>query len=171
MSDYAQPVQDATDITPRMECALGQKYWHVPPEEISIAVDGAFLSYCNAARSGTIGNEEPWGYIWSASERLLQKYLLHNKREAPMGEERYEYDAMDHAAHDFNISETLHIILPLLSNSYREILELHKLEELSFEEIAVMKSKPIGTIRQQYHRALLAAREIAARDGLCPPPT
>jgi hypothetical protein len=170
MPDYARLVRNATALAPRMEFALRQKYWRVPTEEIRIAVDGALISYCNSARPETLENEEPWGYMWNAAERLIQKYLLHHKREAPMGEERYEYDAMDQAAHDFNIHETLNIILPLIKNkNYIEMLELHYLKELSFDEIAEMQGRKVKTVHRCHERALGKAQFIAWRLGLCPP--
>jgi RNA polymerase sigma-70 factor (ECF subfamily) len=47
-----------------------------------------------------------------------------------------------------------------LAPQYREVLNLHHEEELTFNEIGIILNKPLNTVKSQYRRAILALQEV-----------
>lgn len=45
---------------------------------------------------------------------------------------------------------------------YREVIVLHYLQELSYEEMAQILNLPIGTVKNRTHRAMMKLRELKA---------
>ena len=165
--------REANAVAPLVENALRRKFHTVPQEEIGIAVTEGLASYCEAARKGSLEVEDnPAGYMWRASVRAIQRYLLHHKRETPMGDSEYEFDANDSAFENFDVKQTLGVILSLMKNkSYHEALRLHWIEELSFEEISAKQGKSMNAVYNCHERALQEAQFIAGRFGLRYAPT
>ncbi len=59
-------------------------------------------------------------------------------------------------------SEILNKTLEKLSKNYQEILILHYQEEMTFEEIGKILSKPLNTVKSSHRRAILELRKILA---------
>ncbi len=173
MSIYEDRFKEAESLEPLVEKALARRFRSIPREEISIAMTEAISSFCEALSKDAIENDNPAGYLWGAAVKVLNKYLLHHRREVPMFDSVYNYDANDQAALYFEAHETLIVILSLIRNErYREMLKLHWLEGLSFEEIAAKQKKSIKAVYNCHERAMVHAQKIAASLGLrIPPPS
>jgi DNA-directed RNA polymerase specialized sigma24 family protein len=170
METYEELAQNAATLAPLIVKALSRKYKDVPKEEIGISTSEALASYCEAARSGTLQEKNnPTGYMWSVGVRAVHRYLLHNRRQPRIGDRELEYDADDNAARYFEAHETLSVILSLIKNErYREMLKLHWLEELFFEEIAAKQKKSIKAVYNCHERAMEQAQKISAWLGFRP---
>jgi RNA polymerase sigma-70 factor, ECF subfamily len=55
---------------------------------------------------------------------------------------------------------TLHTALEALSEEHREVVVLHELESLTYEEIAVIAGVPVGTVKSRLHHAFAHLRRI-----------
>jgi len=53
----------------------------------------------------------------------------------------------------------VHQALGELPRKYREVLVLYELEGMSYEEVAAVMGRPVGTIRSRLNRARLALRD------------
>lgn len=77
-----------------------------------------------------------------------------------------DHELIDDVTADEHLSaenaERVHAALSTLDDEHREVLVLHFLEELSYEDVAVVVGCPVGTIRSRIHygkRALKRALE------------
>ena len=168
-------IRNAASAASTIELALKRKFWIVPPEEISIAISEALTAYCEAAISETLDDEieNPKGYLWRVAERAIRRYLLYINREPLMGDEQYVCDGEDKSLEMFELKDAITKILQEIRNeSYRTILELHYLKELSFEEIAKQQGKNIRAVHKSHERAIGEAKIIAYHFGILstPPP-
>lgn len=59
--------------------------------------------------------------------------------------------------------ELVHLALSKLSPEYREVLVLKEMEDLKYEEIAVLVKIPVGTVRSRIHRGRAELKEILER--------
>jgi RNA polymerase sigma-70 factor (ECF subfamily) len=78
--------------------------------------------------------------------------------------DRSEYNqpgsAMSRAEEERRIQRALNQLSP----EHRLVLVLKEMEEMKYEEIAVILQVPVGTVRSRLHRARLELREILERD-------
>lgn len=73
--------------------------------------------------------------------------------------------------HDDELGPALAAALGAMRREHRDVLLLHAIADLSYEDIAVAMDVPIGTVRGWLSRArAVAARELAAR-GVLPTPS
>ena len=76
----------------------------------------------------------------------------------------------DDAHHDDELGPALAAALGAMRREHRDVLLLHAIADLSYEEIAVAMDVPIGTVRWLSRARTVAARELAER-GLLPTPS
>ena len=55
--------------------------------------------------------------------------------------------------------ELLRLALKSLSNEHREVVVMHEIEQMSYEEIAGVLRIPAGTVKSRLHHAFLALRK------------
>jgi len=92
-----------------------------------------------------------------ARNRVLQD-ARGRKEEGPLP---HDLPASDDASQDGfskDKAEAIHRCLPLLRPEHREVLLLRFLEEMSYEEIAVVTGAELGTVRSRLHYAKMALR-------------
>ena len=66
----------------------------------------------------------------------------------------------DAALQKLQDSQFLDKMLEGLSPNYREVLVLHYQEEMTFEEIGKILTKPLNTVKSQHRRAILELRKM-----------
>jgi RNA polymerase sigma factor (sigma-70 family) len=172
MENFDDIARETSRIAPLIEKALHRKYYSLPPEEISIAVSEGLISYCEAAKNGTLEhNDNPAGYLWKAGMRAIEKYLKHHKRERPIVDDDFDIGANDEAEEEYERRQFNDEVLSHIENeSYREILELHFRKELSFEEIAELQGRTLKAVYHSFERALHRIQEIARELGITDTP-
>ena len=76
-----------------------------------------------------------------------------------------EADVADDAAESFEPSDAaaIHAALDELGTDHREVLVLRFMEELSYEQMALVLDAPVGTIRSRLHYAKEALRRVLLR--------
>ncbi len=57
------------------------------------------------------------------------------------------------------IDEQLEKALSNIRTEFREIIVLHQVEDLTFQEISEITKKPLNTVKSQYRRGLIALRK------------
>lgn len=105
----------------------------------------------------------------TAYEDIADLYLYGRSREAGLDTRRYDPATSALARLD---SEHVAIALQSLPEEFRAVATLYFVEELRYEDIAVILEVPIGTVRSRLHRArrLLQKRlwQVAEDHGLTP---
>ncbi len=112
----------------------------------------------------------PW--LFGIATNMIRR---HRKHEAQMLDAYARTGAHpelpDDAHHDDELGPALAAALGAMRREHRDVLLLHAIADLSYEEIAVAMDVPIGTVRGWLSRArTVAARELAER-GLLPTPS
>lgn len=126
-------------------------------------------AYAIRARyDSTRPNARPW--LFGIATNMIRR---HARREAEIldayARSGVHPEMPDQAHHDDELGPALAAALATMRKEHRDVLTLHALADLSYEEIAQALDVPIGTVRGWLHRArAVAARELAAR-GLLPP--
>ena len=72
----------------------------------------------------------------------------------------------DEALQKLEDSQFLNELLEKLRPAYREVLILHYQEEMSFEEIGKVLTKPLNTVKSQHRRAILEMQKIISASPL-----
>jgi RNA polymerase sigma-70 factor (ECF subfamily) len=87
-----------------------------------------------------------------ASRQMRTEPLLLDVDPARPSSERSEETLVDR--------EALRAALARLSEEHREVVVLHELEGLTYEEIAVIVGVPVGTVKSRLHHAFLNLRKV-----------
>jgi RNA polymerase sigma factor (sigma-70 family) len=112
----------------------------------------------------------PW--LYGIATNLIRR---HHRREAALLQ-AYALSGVypelpDAPHHDDDLGPALAGALAAMRREHRDVLLLHALADLTYEEIAVALDVPIGTVRGWLNRArAVATRELAAR-GILPAST
>lgn len=111
---------------------------------------------------GTIskpGSFLPWMYriAHNRAARMMRSSRpptasLDDVKEAGEADDRVEFSPED--------AQAVHDALAQLSDAHREVLLLRFLEDMSYEDIAVVLQRPVGTVRSRIHNAKAALRRI-----------
>ena len=122
-----------------------------------------FLRLVQKIRSYKGGSFDSW--LFRIASNIFHDYLRSKQRHrklmseavseaAPATAEPPRSDETDHAV------DRLQVQLARLDDDTRELLMLRFYSQLSFKEIAAMRSEPIGTTLSKVHRAIKRLREL-----------
>lgn len=106
------------------------------------------------------GSFESW--LFTIASNIFHDYLRSKQRLKKMIEAQvneYESEIIESKQSDGELADKLQIQLTRLDNDTRELIMLRFYSQLSFKEIAQMRSEPIGTTLAKTHRALKKLRE------------
>lgn len=102
------------------------------------------------------------GWLFKIASNIFHDYLRAKQREKKLVEGRKQLE-LEHAETEKNNDERtdrLQVQLGKLDADTKELIMLRFYSQLSFREIAEMRSEPIGTILSKVHRGLKRLREL-----------
>ena len=126
-----------------------------------------FLLQCPAKFDPARG--ELGAYLAGIARQLARRALERAGRTLPINseEEQFPDESVTNALHELiehQQWQLLHDAVVSLPEPYREIVVMHHLEELSYEEIAGELACPLGTVRSRLSRGReMLARKLAGR--------
>jgi RNA polymerase sigma-70 factor (ECF subfamily) len=97
-------------------------------------------------------------YLYGVARNLVRVARRLGPVEEPV-DQAFEHDIVGGLIHD-EVTGALHAAMRELPDRYRDVVILCDLEERSYEEVARLIGRPVGTVRSRLHRArtLLAAK-------------
>jgi RNA polymerase sigma-70 factor (ECF subfamily) len=107
------------------------------------------------------GSFESW--LFKIASNIFHDYLRSKQRRKKMldvRKERLELEFTEEKKSDSEQIDKLQIQLGKLDADTRELIMLRFYSQLSFKEIAAMRSEPIGTTLAKLHRGLKKIREL-----------
>ena len=119
--------------------------------------------------------QETFALAWRARKQLINSDLVQAwlyrilKREAvKQWRQRRIYEPLDEAENEASFEDTTALEMQLdlvnalqeLNDAHREILVLHYLSDLSYEQMSITLEIPIGTVMSRLNRARCALRQI-----------
>ena len=107
------------------------------------------------------GSFESW--VFKVASNIFYDYLRGKQREKKLLEQqrsRLESEQTEPKRSEPESVDKLQIQLGKLDADTREVITLRFYSQLSFKEIAKMRSEPIGTILSKVHRGLKKLREL-----------
>jgi RNA polymerase sigma-70 factor (ECF subfamily) len=109
------------------------------------------------------GNFEVW--LFTIASNLFNDHLRTKMRDKQMLGTRLDYFELDNIhdnseTTDSEVFDKLQQNLDRLDRDTRELIMLRFYGQLSFKELAQMRSEPIGTILSKVHRGLKTIREL-----------
>lgn len=107
------------------------------------------------------GSFESW--LFKVASNIFHDYLRHKQRDKKLldrreGELQSQQQRPNTA--DGDINDQLQVRLGQLDSDTRELIMLRFYSEMSFKEIAKMRSEPIGTTLSRIHRGVKKLREL-----------
>lgn len=122
-------------------------------------------------------------YLYTIASNIVSKEWLHRKRRpllfslfASWGKTKEnddEFDPLEHVGDERSdilaafqrgeVSEAVNTALKEIPERQREAFVLHRFQDLSYEEIAMITDTPVGTIKSRVVRAERALRPLLAR--------
>jgi len=69
---------------------------------------------------------------------------------------------LDEQVYQANLLETLQLALDKLAGPYRQVIEMHDWQEMTFKEIAASTNQPLNTVKSRYHRAVGLLKKISS---------
>ena len=103
------------------------------------------------------------GWLFKVASNIFHDYLRSKKRQKKLLEaqqQQLELEPTEAKKSDDEQIDKLQIQLKRLDPDTRELIMLRFYSELSFKEIAAMRSEPIGTTLAKLHRGVKKLREL-----------
>ena len=137
-----------------------------PDEEDDLLQDTWLNVWKNLSDLRDPGAFAPW--VYCIARNKVYRHIRKNKGFIPLVEGAENVAAREEA-HDFSPEEAgqIHECLDKLRPEHREVLLLRFLQEMSYEDIATVIDRSIGTVRSRIHYAKRALRRAIedANDG------
>ena len=124
-----------------------------------LAGDAAQETFLTAQRklSKFDGRSSLLSYLFGIAHNQCRNLARKNRMEISYGESWNGHAEIgEQAVID---RETLRAAMRTLSKEHREVVVMHELEGLSYEEIAAILRIPVGTVKSRLHHAFLALRQ------------
>lgn len=129
-----------------------------------------FIKLIHAAKSFRVGNSHK-AWLVSIARNMAIDYLRKNRREMPeVCDEVREgiietYDAAERANHEEKkmiLTEDMKNAMKRLKPGEREIIDMKLIGQLTFQEIADILKRPIGTVTWTYNQGIKKLRRYLA---------
>ena len=120
-----------------------------------------FVKLVGKIKSFKDGRFESW--LFRVAVNVFRDYLRDKQRQKKLIEGRKEYLEVENSktrTRDDEQSDKLQSQLEKLDSETRQLLVMRYYSQLSFKEIAAMRSEPIGTTLSKVHRGLKRLREL-----------
>ena len=125
-----------------------------------------FVKLVEKIRSFRGGSFEAW--LFKVASNIFHDHLRDKQRQKKLlqaQKEQLREQIEQPKAFDDNKIDRLQAQLEKLDEETREIIMLRFYSQLSFKEIAQMRSEPIGTTLSKMHRALKKLRELMGHES------
>ncbi len=107
----------------------------------------------------------PW--LFGIATNMIRRHRTHEAQVLAAYARTGVHPELPDATNDDELGPALAAALAAMRREHRDVLLLHAIADLTYEEIAVAMNVPIGTVRGWLSRArAVAARELAARGVL-----
>jgi RNA polymerase sigma-70 factor (ECF subfamily) len=103
------------------------------------------------------------GWLFKVASNIFHDYLRRKQRQKKLldsQKKELKLEPTEAKKSDGEQTDKLQIQLKRLDPDTRELIMLRFYSELSFKEIAAMRSEPIGTTLAQMHRGVKKLREL-----------
>lgn len=108
------------------------------------------------------GESSPLTWLLGIAHNECRRLNRVSQRETPLPEFREEPHTSESQLIDRHVLRTA---ISKLSEDHREVVILHEIDELTYEEIALILQIPVGTAKTRLHHAFLNLRRFLGGEG------